>query len=165
MLLGWRVPSPASQETIEGGLKFLECLCGEMARREMEFFDVKKRLNGGRMSSTSLPLPATPAVAAEYGSMAYFLGHPAQQEIFALMHQAYSVAQLTRNELVIEQSLDLAQWDILSLVHRLLMSNGHRKEPAYLTPEQWGQLGGERIVGEIQRAIESFVVCVSQSYL
>ncbi|MCL5960967.1 MAG: hypothetical protein M1358_16975 [Chloroflexi bacterium] len=165
VLLGWQVPSPSSQDTTRCGLTFLERLCDELFRRGIEFIDLRKWMNNGRLSSTNLMLPTTPVVSSEYGSLSFFLGHPAQRAVFGLMRQAYSVAQLTRKEEIVGQALDLAQWDLLSLIHRILISNGHRKEPCYLTPEQWRQLEGDNVVGEIHKAFENFIVSVSESQL
>jgi len=164
VLLGLEAPSRSDRALVEGGLKFLEHLCGEIIRSKMEFVDVKGLIGNSEIPSTTLPLTPLPAVSAEYGSLSYFLGHPVQQSIFGLMHQAYSVAQLTRNDQVVEDALDLAQWDLLSLVHRLLMSNGHGQEPSYLAPEQWRRLGRDTVIGEIHRAIENFIVCVTEFY-
>lgn len=164
VLLGWQVPSCADQRVVEGGLRFLERLCSELLSRDVEFIDVKRLVDGKLFSSSSLPLTAMPAVSAEYGSLSYFLGHPVQQSILGLMHQAYSVAQLTGNEEVVEHALDLAQWDLLSLVHRLLMSNGHGQEPSYLTAEQWNRLGGNAVIGEIHKVMENFIVSVTKFY-
>jgi len=81
------------------------------------------------------------------------------------MHHAYSIAKLTRNDELVDLSLELAQWDILGLVHRLEVSNGKESEPGYLTPSQWQNLGREGTISELLKVYESFVRCLSDFYL
>ncbi|MCL5962112.1 MAG: hypothetical protein M1358_22820 [Chloroflexi bacterium] len=54
VLLGWQVPSPDSRDTIESGLRFVECLCSEMLKRRMEFIDIRKRSRGDQIATQAV---------------------------------------------------------------------------------------------------------------
>ncbi len=164
-LLGWEV------HRVDGGidgarvLAFLEQLSHELLTRGVGFSSIGEVTSRCGGNCSPLPLPSIPAVASEVGSMGFFLGHPIQRTIFGLMGQAYSAARLTESEDLVDIALELAQLDILGLVNRLLISNGHRQEPFYLTPAQWSRLGVGGVLAAVPEVYATFIQGITESFL
>jgi len=165
VLLGWQVLPLNGHDEYNTGLALLEQLPSRLLAHDVRFISVTEVISRYGELASPLPLPALPAVSTEFGDLSFFFGHATQQHLFRLMHHAYSIAKLTRNDELVDLSLELAQWDILGLVHRLEVSNGKGSEPGYLTPSQWQNLGREGTISELLKVYESFVRCLSDFYL
>ncbi len=166
VMLGWRIPPPNGWANVVRQLAFLHRLFEELLGSGLEFVPAYELLQRHGQRVSTLPLPAAPVVAAEFGDISYFLGHPEQQKVFLLMRQAYAAATLTRSRELMDLSVELAQWDILELLHRLLVSgSSHSVEPGYLPPLAWPRLGPGGVTAEIRRVYEGFIDAVTSAYL
>lgn len=166
-VLGWRVPNISSGPAVidAGGPALLRQLAESLLAQQIAFVRLGEMLDGDGDGCRPLPLPITPAPSAEFGDMSYFLGHPTQQSLFRLMQQSYSIASLSKNPELVEMALELAQWDVLELVHRLLISNGSCQEPSYVAPDQWYALGRDGVLWSLHETYETFVRVVSDCLL
>ncbi|TAK32494.1 MAG: hypothetical protein EPO21_15085 [Chloroflexota bacterium] len=166
-VLGWRVPNVSSGSSpMDGdGPALLRQLAESLLDGQISFVRLRDLLDGDGDACRPLPLPTTPAPAAEFGDISYFLGHPTQQSLFRLMQQSYSIASLSKNQEIVEMAMELAQWDVLELVHRLLISGGACQEPSYLSPTQWNALGRDGVLWALHQTYETFVRVVSDSLL
>ncbi|MBI4321080.1 MAG: hypothetical protein HY675_21535 [Chloroflexi bacterium] len=164
-LLGWEAHLSGDPIDDDRLLNALWQLVKELRARGATFSTMRDILDRLGSGCSVLPLPAIPAVSSEIGSIDFLLGHPVQQRVFGLMSQACSMAKLTENEDVAEIALELAQLDVLELMGRLLISNGHRQEPFYLTPAQWSRLGVEGVLGAIPKTYATFIQDIAKSFL
>jgi len=81
------------------------------------------------------------------------------------MQQCYSIASLSKNQEIVEMAMELAQWDVLELAHRLLISDRGCQEPSYLTPDQWNALGRDGVLWALHDTYQTFVRTVSDHLL
>ena len=89
--------------------------------------------------------------------MEFFLGNPAQQGLFRLMHHAYSKARLTGDPRLIEIARWLLQSDNLHLIQWFGRSGSAAEVSAYFTPDEWWELGAPGIIREQQRVYLNFI--------
>ncbi len=96
--------------------------------------------------------------------MEFFLGNTAQQEIFRLMDYVYSMAKLTENPDALDLAIWLAQSDNLHLIQWFGRSGPEAEVSRYFTPEEWWQLGVQRIIVE-QRQVYFNTLNALEPYL
>jgi hypothetical protein len=157
VLLGWQVFPPYGSVDTSEGLGFLDSLSDQLLTGALTFSSADSLVSEYGGKASPLTLPSIPTVASEFGDISFFLGHPTQQALFRLMHHAYNTAKLTGEGVLVDVALAMAQWDILALVHRLLVSGSSGPEPAYLAPLQWKRLGSDGTIGHLWGAYEAFV--------
>ena len=104
-----------------------------------------------------LPLPEYGCTWAGDGGMDFFLGNPAQQGIFRLMHHVYSKARLTGHPHLIDIALWLLQSDNLHLIQWFAKEGSQAEVSAYFTPDEWWELGPLGILREQQRVYVNFL--------
>jgi alpha-amylase len=90
--------------------------------------------------------------------MEFFLGNTSQQAIFRLMHSVLHKARLTGDRTLVDLALWLLQSDNLHLIQWAGRAGGSEAEvSAYFTPDEWWDLGPDRILTEQQRVYTNFV--------
>lgn len=151
VFLGWDFETFGEHHRQDSGIfEFMRALPGELARRGVttqtpatliERYSAPERVS-------HLPLPMYPATWAGSGGMEFFLGNAAQQDIFRLMGYVYSMAKLTENPDALDLALWLAQSDNLHLIQWYGRSGPEAEVSRYFTPEEWWQLGAQRIIEE-----------------
>jgi alpha-amylase len=148
---------------------------GEHHRKDTGIFEFARALNAQlkkrkvRMmlpteAISELDEPRYEIAVSEYGTtwageggMEFFLGNPAQQGLFRLMHHAYSKARLTGDPRLIEIARWLLQSDNLHLIQWFGRSGSAAEVSAYFTPDEWWKLGGPGIIREQQRVYLNFI--------
>jgi alpha-amylase len=111
----------------------------------------------GQAELPDLPLPEFGTTWAGSGGMEFFLGNPSQQAIFRLMHSALHKARLTGKRTLVDLALWLLQSDNLHLIQWAGRSGSEAEVSAYFTPNEWWELGPDRILTEQQRVYTNFV--------
>jgi alpha-amylase len=104
-----------------------------------------------------IPLPEYGCTWAGDGGMDFFLGNPAQQGLFRLMHHVYSKAQLTMHPHLLDLALWLLQSDNLHLIQWFHKEGSEAEVSAYFTPDEWWELGPLGILREQQRVYVNFL--------
>ena len=161
VLLGWDFETFGEHHRQDSGIfEFMRALPAELTRRGVTTFTPSAlidRYSTGRDPSGPyggayhLPLPIFPTTWAGSGGMDFFLGNSAQQTIFQLMGYVYDTAQLTENPDLLDVAIELAQSDNLHLIQWYRQSGSEAEVSAYFTPNEWWELGANRIISEQQQ--------------
>ena len=117
----------------------------------------KPSTSSATASLPDLPLPEFGTTWAGSGGMEFFLGNTSQQAIFRLMHSVLHKARLTGNRTLIDLALWLLQSDNLHLIQWAGRSGSEAEVSAYFTPDEWWDLGPDRILTEQQRVYTNFL--------
>ena len=104
-----------------------------------------------------LPLPEFGTTWAGSGGMEFFLGNASQQAIFRMMHSALHKARLTGSKTFLDLALWLLQSDNLHLIQWAGRTGSEAEVSAYFTPNEWWDLGPDRILMEQQRVYTNFI--------
>ncbi|MCC2669483.1 MAG: glycoside hydrolase, partial [Armatimonadetes bacterium] len=99
-----------------GIFEFMRLLPGEFSGKGIDFATLSEARAKYAERSRHLPLPETAVTWAGPGTIDFFLGNRAQQEVFQLMHHAYHKAQLTGDPALVELAIWLSQSDILHVL-------------------------------------------------
>jgi len=108
-------------------------------------------------SARDIPINEYGTTWAGDGGMEFFIGNPAQQGVFRLMHHAYSKARLTGDPTLIELAKWLLQSDNLHLIQWFGRTGSQAEVSAYFTPDEWWALGSNGIIREQQRVYLNFI--------
>ncbi|HEY6539323.1 MAG TPA: hypothetical protein VIZ18_00220 [Ktedonobacteraceae bacterium] len=165
--LGWDFETFGEHHRRDSGIfEFMRTLPGALSRRGITTQTPSALIE--RYSAQGqvyrLPLPVYPGTWAGSGGMEFFLGNAAQQEIFRLMEYVYSMAKLTENPDALDLAIWLAQSDNLHLIQWFGRSGPEADVSRYFTPEEWWQLGAQRIIAE-QRQVYFNALNALEPYL
>ena len=92
--------------------------------------------------------------------MEFFLGNQSQQAIFRLMMSVLNKAKLTGNATLMDLALWLLQSDNLHLIQWAGRSGSEAEVSAYFTPDEWWEMGGDRILFEQQNVYKNFLLAM-----
>ena len=140
-----------------GIFEFMRRLPGELSGKGVAtatLSEVRRRYAEG---AEHLPLPETAVTWAGSGSIDFFLGNSAQQEVFRLMHHAYHKAQLTGDPALVELAIWLSQSDILHMIQWFGKTGPEAEVSISFTPREWWKLGQTGIIHEIQNVYRQFI--------
>lgn len=165
LLLGWQVGLFDENRSCANECAILEGFLYQIVQQGIGFSKFDDLLRPQRNVYSSLQLPSIPAVSSEFGSIFYFLGHPAQQDIFCLMRQAFSIARLTQREDLIGVASTMAQWDILALLHQVTISNGNDRQMYYFAPGAHNYVSANDVVLRLHQFYEHFIQRLTDDYL
>lgn len=161
LVLGWDYETFGEHHHAEGGIfNFINWLVPEVQKRGLHFATALEALDRCREQAYDLPLPAFPTTWAGSGGIEFFLGNSAQQAVFQLMMFAYNKALLTGDAQMIDLALWLAQSDHLHLIQWYGRCGSEAEVSAYFTPQEWWELGPERIITEIQQVYKNFITAL-----
>jgi len=158
VVLGWDYETFGEHHHRDSGIfEFMERLLPAAQARGLRFCTASEVIERHGDTACDLALPAFPSTWAGSGGMDFFLGNVAQQAVFQLMLHAYNKAKLTGDPALIDLALWLAQSDNLHLIQWYGRSGSEAEVSAYFTPREWWNLGGERIIWEIQQVYKNFI--------
>jgi alpha-amylase len=161
VVLGWDYETFGEHHAAGTGIfGFLHRLPAEVSARRGRFLTASEAIAAHAGHSHELPLPVFPASWAGSGGLDFFLGNAAQQAVFQLMLHAYNTARLTRDRGIVDVALWLLQSDHLHLIQWFGRHGPEAEVSAYFTPREWWQMGGDRIVREIQQVYLNFVTAI-----
>jgi alpha-amylase len=157
IFLAWDFETFGEHHRADSGIfPFMHALHADFKRHQMNYLLPSEALVAFP-SAHEMPLPDYGCTWAGDGGMDFFLGNPAQQGIFRLMHHVYSKARLTNHP----HLLDIAQWllqsDNLHLIQWFSKTGSQAEVSAYFTPDEWWALGGLGILREQQRVYLNFL--------
>lgn len=159
--IGWDFETFGEHHWKETGIfEFMRALPGELARRGVRSLLASEAIELLGPRSHHLPLPVFPTTWAGEGGVEFFLGNPAQQAVFQLMHHVYHKALLTRNPAIIDLAMWLLQSDNLHLIQWFGRFGSEAEVSAYFTPREWWQLGPFGIIHELQQVYRNFLVAM-----
>jgi alpha-amylase len=156
--LGWDFETFGEHHRQDSGVfEFVRALNAQLRRRKVRMLLPSEAI-------AELADPRYEVVLNEYGTtwageggMEFFLGNPAQQGVFRLMHHAYSKARLTGDPVLIDLAKWLLQSDNLHLIQWFGRGGAEAEVSAYFTPDEWWALGGHGIIREQQRVYVNFI--------
>lgn len=156
--VGWDFETFGEHHRQDSGIfEFTRALNTQLRRRKVRMMLPSEALAELGDARYEVPLNEYGTTWAGEGGMEFFLGNPAQQGIFRLMHHAYSKARLTGDPALIELSKWLLQSDNLHLIQWYGRTGSEAEVSAYFTPDEWWMLGGHGIVREQQRVYLNFI--------
>ncbi len=156
--IGWDFETFGEHHWRETGIfEFMQALPAELRRRGVRTLKASEALERFRPQSHFLPLPPFPTTWAGEGGVEFFLGNPAQQAVFQLMHHAYHKALLTGDPAVMDLALWLLQSDNLHLIQWFGRTGAQAEVSAYFTPREWWRLGPSGIIWELQQVYKNFL--------
>ena len=163
VLLGWDFETFGEHHRQDSGIfEFMRALPGELTTRGVTTVTPSALIE--RYSSSGcvyhLPLPIFPTTWAGSGGMEFFLGNSAQQTIFQLMRYVYDTAKLTENPDLLDVAIELAQSDNLHLIQWYGRSGAEAEVSAYFTPNEWWDLGANRIIFEQQQVYRNALYAI-----
>ena len=159
VFLGWDMETFGEHHNADTGIfDFMRALPAELDKRGVSSLlpaEILQRF--GQEQAPDLPLPEFGTTWAGSGGMEFFLGNPSQQAIFRLMHSVLNKARLTRNQTLKDLALWLLQSDNLHLIQWAGRFGAEAEVSAYFTPDEWWDLGPDKILVEQQRVYTNFV--------
>ncbi|HEY8497764.1 MAG TPA: glycoside hydrolase family 57 protein [Limnochordales bacterium] len=159
--IGWDFETFGEHHWQETGIfDFMRALPDELGRRGVQALLASEAIQRLAPRSHHLPLPAFPTTWAGEGGVEFFLGNPAQQAIFQLMHHVYHKALLTRDPALVDLALWLLQSDNLHLIQWFGRRGSEAEVSAYFTPREWWRLGPGGIIHELQQVYRNFLVAM-----
>lgn len=155
--LAWDFETFGEHHRADSGIfPFMHALHADFKRHDMRYLLPSEAL-AAFPTAHEMPLPDYGCTWAGDGGMDFFLGNPAQQGIFRLMHHVYNKARLAGHP----HLLDIAQWllqsDNLHLIQWFSKTGSQAEVSAYFTPDEWWELGGLGILREQQRVYLNFL--------
>ncbi len=155
--LAWDFETFGEHHRADSGIfPFMHAMHADFKRHDMNYLLPSEALTAFP-TAHEMPLPDYGCTWAGDGGMDFFLGNPAQQGIFRLMHHVYNKARLTGDA----HLLDIAQWllqsDNLHLIQWFSKTGSQAEVSAYFTPDEWWELGGLGILREQQRVYLNFL--------
>jgi len=155
VLLGWDINALRgydNQSAIPQRFSVLSRLCEELDSLSVTFSTVSEVATKFSNNARQLTLPAFTSTRIE-GGIPHLLDSETQQWMFGLMHHAYNMAKLSKNEDLMDMALWLAQIDNLSLASSL--SSGLK--PNWYNPPYWGELSPDELLKELGRVYANFI--------
>ena len=155
VILGWDVNALRSydnqSEVVESSLSQL---CEELDSLGVTFLTVSEVATKFSSKARRLTLPAFTSTRVD-GGIGYLLNSNTQQWIFELIHHAYNMAKLSKNEDLIDIALWLAQIDNL----KLAASFSSGLKPDWYSPPNWGpsHLSPDELLLELGRVYANFI--------
>jgi alpha-amylase len=159
VFLGWDFETFGEHHNLDTGIfEFMRALPPELRRRGVRCLLPSEALEEfGTVDLPDLPLPEFGTTWAGSGGMEFFLGNASQQAIFRLMHSVLHKARLTGDRTLQDLAMWLLQSDNLHLIQWAGRSGSEAEVSAYFTPDEWWDLGPDRILTEQQRVYTNFV--------
>lgn len=158
VFIGWDYETFGEHHNVDTGIfQFMQRLTEELERHGVESLlpsEAVARYSGGL---NELPLPEFGSTWAGSGGMEFFLGNASQQAIFRLMHSVLNKAKLTGKPALLDLALWLLQSDNLHLIQWAGKTGSEAEVSAYFTPDEWWELGGDRILFEQQNVYKNFI--------
>jgi alpha-amylase len=162
IFLGWDFETFGEHHARDTGIfEFMLRLPHELNRRGVGFLLASEAIKKYSANKRKINLPAEPSTWAGSGGMDFFLGNSAQSAIFQLMHEAYNMAKLSDHPDLLELALWLAQSDNLHLIQWFGRYDSEANVSSYFTPGHWWQLGGDRLIWELQQVYKNFIQAAS----
>jgi alpha-amylase len=156
--LGWDFETFGEHHRRDSGIfEFIRALRPQLTRRKVRMALPSEVVAEFADRRHELPVNEYGTTWAGEGGMEFFLGNPAQQGVFRLMHHAYSKARLTGDPRLIELARWLLQSDNLHLIQWFGRSGPEAEVSAYFTPDEWWALGSHGIIREQQRVYLNFI--------
>ena len=152
VLLGWDINTPRAYDKQSGLVSTLSQLCEELDSLGVNFSTVSEVAMKFSSRARRLTLPAFTSNRIE-GGMEYLLNSETQQWIFQLMHHAYNMAKLSKNEDLIDIALWLAQIDNL----KLAASFSSGLKPDCYRSSYWEWLSPDELLQELGRVYANFI--------
>ncbi|MBC8236025.1 hypothetical protein H8E77_41290 [bacterium] len=153
VLLGWDINSlrgyDNQSEVVESSLSQL---CEKLDSLGVTFLTVSEVATKFSSNARRLTLPAFTSTRVD-GGMGYLLNSNTQQWIFELIHHAYNMAKLSKNEDLIDIALWLAQIDNLKLADSF--SSGLK--PDWYSPTWAQHLNPDELLQELGRVYANFI--------
>jgi alpha-amylase len=158
VMLGWDFETFGEHHRRDSGIfEFIRALRPQLTRRKVRMALPSEVVAEFADRRHELPVNEYGTTWAGEGGMEFFLGNPAQQGVFRLMHHAYSKARLTGDPRLIELARWLLQSDNLHLIQWFGRSGPEAEVSAYFTPDEWWALGSHGIIREQQRVYLNFI--------
>jgi alpha-amylase len=155
--LGWDFETFGEHHRRDTGIfDFVPALAKELKKRKVKMLKATEAVTE-LDRRYELPISEYGTTWAGEGGMEFFLGNPAQQGLFRLMHHAYSKARLTGDPRLVEIAKWLLQSDNLHLIQWFGRSGSDAEVSAYFTPDEWWELGAMGILREQQRVYINFI--------
>ena len=156
--VGWDFETFGEHHWKESGIfEFMRALPEALPRFGVQSLTASQAVQRFAARSHHLPLPAFPTTWAGEGGVEFFLGNPAQQAVFQLMHHVYHKALLTREPALVDLAMWLLQSDNLHLIQWFGRSGSEAEVSAYFTPAEWWRLGPSGIIWELQQVYKNFL--------
>jgi alpha-amylase len=157
--IGWDFETFGEHHNVDTGIfDFMRALPGELVKQGVSCLLPSEAVQRfGQAELPDLPLPEFGTTWAGSGGLEFFLGNPSQQAIFRLMHSVLGKARLTGNQTLLDLALWLLQSDNLHLIQWAGRSGPEAEVSAYFTPDEWWDLGPDKILTEQQRVYTNFV--------
>jgi alpha-amylase len=159
VFIGWDFETFGEHHNVDTGIfDFMRALPVQLKRTQIRCLTPSEAVaEFGGPFLPDLPLPEFGTTWAGSGGMEFFLGNTSQQAIFRLMHSALHKARLTGDSTLLDLALWLIQSDNLHLIQWAGRSGSEAEVSAYFTPDEWWDLGPDRILMEQQRVYTNFV--------
>jgi alpha-amylase len=159
VFIGWDFETFGEHHSIDTGIfDFMRSLPAQLKKQGVRCLTLSEAVDEfGKGLRPNLPLPEFGTTWAGSGGMEFFLGNASQQAIFRLMHSVLNKARLTGNRTLLDLALWLLQSDNLHLLQWAGRSGSEAEVSAYFTPDEWWDLGPDRILTEQQRVYTNFV--------
>ena len=158
VFIGWDYETFGEHHNVDTGIfSFMSHLPTELRRQNIECLLPSEALDRFGEHRPDLPLPPFGTTWAGSGGMEFFLGNDAQQAIYRLMHSVLNKAKLTGNTTLLDTAMWLLQSDNLHLIQWAGRSGSEAEVSAYFTPDEWWELGPDRILTEQQNVYKNFL--------
>ena len=159
VFIGWDFETFGEHHSIDTGIfDFMRSLPAQLKKQGVHCLKPSEAVDQfGKGFKPNLPLPEFCTTWAGSGGMEFFLGNASQQAIFRLMHSVLNKARLTGNRTLLDLALWLLQSDNLHLIQWAWRSGSEAEVSAYFTPDEWWDLGPDRILTEQQSVYTNFV--------
>jgi alpha-amylase len=156
--IGWDFETFGEHHRQDSGVfQFMRALNTQIKKRKVRMMLPSEAVSQLAEPRYEIPINEYGTTWAGEGGMEFFLGNPAQQGIFRLMHHAYSKARLTGDPRLIEIARWLLQSDNLHLIQWFGRWGSAAEVSAYFTPDEWWELGAHGIILEQQRVYLNFI--------
>jgi len=161
--LGWDFETFGEHHRQDSGIfEFMRGLNPQLRKKKVRMMLPSEAVAELGPTAGELPINEYGTTWAGDGGMEFFLGNPAQQGVFRLMHHAYSKARLTGDPNLIEIARWLLQSDNLHLIQWFGRFGSQAEVSAYFTPDEWWALGSNGIIREQQRVYLNFIRALDQ---
>ncbi|MBN1629493.1 MAG: glycoside hydrolase [Thermoleophilia bacterium] len=159
VFIGWDFETFGEHHNVDTGIfDFMRALPAQLKRHGVRPLLPSEALEEfGIAHLPDLPLPEFGTTWAGSGGMEFFLGNASQQAIFRMMHSVLHKARLTGSKTLLDLALWLLQSDNLHLIQWAGRSGSEAEVSAYFTPNEWWDLGPDRILTEQQRVYTNFI--------
>jgi alpha-amylase len=159
LFIGWDFETFGEHHNVDTGIfSFMRALPARLAKEGIRCLLPSEALDTfGGNPLPDLPLPEFGTTWAGSGGMEFFLGNSSQQAIFRLMHSTLHKARLTEDPALLDLALWLLQSDNLHLIQWAGRWGSEAEVSAYFTPNEWWDLGPDRILSEQQRVYTNFI--------